>query len=802
MSFKERAETAFVDYDDKQKFKFSMPRAKTAYSRDKQVHKSASIDIPEGITSDLQRTKGAYETPIAAESKSTIPRHLRKTTSVGGLNVPSKSNAVLRRWASLVSENAEDAAKRHSTPINEGSRGEKIVFRPVSSILLSTPWAKDFKGNESKDDAEDGQKDRDTGEANRRPGKDKVSVFYLNSCFTDQKDGPEEFSQLNAIKNHSLKTADKFTASNKHEDEYQAASSTNVPITVGHTNSPLQYQGSNEEDEKANYEKDRRTATPQRADYNQQIDRISIKPELFQQDINAVDLDTEHTAPEEMPVSTGSYFYKSKYGTDFSSFEPSFKRGTYTRRDPDTSYTSVSKIGRTLSAEKSGKETVAEVDAYISAYKSRRERSFEYGDTGYQSYIPTSSRTRRKTSFEKYTPLYTSQPSRSYPASYTSHYPTSNDVDSGRQRHEQVRTTEKDYGTRKLSRYFTKSDRSRSFDVEPSTYTSFSRTGSGGRYPRRSVTSSGSSTSSSRTYSPSERLYFDSSDAISSKDSSVGSILSSYVLTPSEKAFFSTSKIAETVPKTSAIGSNRSDYSKLHSSLSKDTPTKQRPLSLVGDSSRSMQLNSAYSYRRSAKIDRDDETESSSRSRIMGGIISRFFTEDEQPKEAQETPKLARESLNEVEESPKEVHEPPKEAHEPPKKVHVEAEEPLRETQEPPKEPPASSIETTESSNVTDSTTPFAGEIVNDDSLSLRMNSQMPDGDSSDFTGSSPLMTSGDGNRFLSKSGQMVRVKSVLVEEGESATMGKDKEQKSMQKMKARSVDVAQGKIFLAVSVT
>ena len=755
MSLKENEGISSVPSDDRKECDYSIAKNKAKYSRANRFGKSSSIDIPDGNTLHLQRTKEAFEA-LETESKSSIPRHLRKTISVGGINQPSTSKVVLRRWTSLLNEKKEeDLTKRHSSSsLLEGSRGEKIVFRPVSTILLSTPWEKDFKVCANKSESDTSKKTVDTVASSNKRDTSVESLVNPNSCAINKHEGPKLFSPGNVIKNFGLSssrgTTEKFQVSNNRRDQTQVNIGPTVCSSEGYTRNEVNGLLPSREAGKANYVLNTCTAIPQRGDYNQQIDKDNIY-----QDRNSVttsDFHSEECSPEDMSLSTGSYYYKSKYGTDLTSAEPSsFRKGNpsaYTRRIPDTSFTTAFKIGRTLNADKSGKETVAEVDAYISAYKSRRERSFEYGETGYQAYVPT--KTERKSSLEKSSPPFQSQATRTfssaYKPSYTSHYQTSSNV--------YPRTVEKEYNSSKTSRYKTKTDRSKSFDVEPIAYSSLTRTGSGGRYPRRS----GSSSSSSRTYSPPEREVYDyphGSELVSPKVGGTGSILSSDALTPSEKAFFTTSKITETLPVRSISNSYRKsslDSSKLNSSYVKETP-KQRPLSLIGNLPRTASSGPEKPYRKSAIFSTNNDTELSSRSRIMGGILSRFFTEEEPPTEAgAPTDSSVQENSTAVSTS-----------------LFDAAEK--------------DDVFTSESK---DFDSAYSEKIIN-------RNVQHPHGDSSDILEASPLMMSEDSNHSVSKGGQMVRVRSVFVEEGDTVAMGKNKSQNTAENTKMKSIDGAKG---------
>ena len=789
MSLKEREEINSLSHDDKKKVVYSNANTNRTQTGGSRFSKSASLDIADGYTSDLQRTKAAYEAHIS-ESNSLIPRQLRKTISCGGINSPSTSKAVLRRWTSSLSEREESIAKRHSSStLYQGSRGEKILFRPVSSILLSTPWEKDFKGNINKLEADNGKKADGPVKISKRQDTVKERLINLNSCSINKHKESKALSSYNEIacsdpvlNTSSGRTFDNVQVPHKQEDQGKESvegtvwSGEGCTRHIAKSDHPPSLLTEDKKVGNVNYELNKGTAIPQsqRTDYNSQIDKVFSKHNIYEEDEKRVisnNLDSNELSSENMPLSTGSYYYKSKYGTEYASNEPSFRRGnvtTYVRRVPDTSYTNTFATGRTLSTDKSGKETVAEVDAYISAYKSRRERSFDYGDTGYQSYAPV--RTERKSSVDRSTPSYQSQATRAFSSGYTNSLPphlpaTSSASETGRQRHAYSRAHEKDYNVSRPSRFLSKTDRSRSFDVEPMVYSSLARTSSGGRYPRKKISPTGSSSSSSKTQSPPDKETKDYDfELVSTQSSGTGSILSSETLTPSERAFFSKSRISDELLDKSTFPRHRKsslDSSKSHAGHTKDTP-KHRPLSLIGKLSQSASYGNDKPLTERAVTGTDNDM--SSRSRIMGGILSRFFTEEE--------------AADEV----------------------VVPIEPIRKENK---------TDTLELADIKENERIASMENKPEEGdMDLRSSAdssgpQIPKshGDSTSDLKSSPSMMSKDRLQSGPKSGQMVRVKSVFVEEGDTEAMGKDKTQKSAQKTKASSIDGSKGMFTSSISL-
>ena len=789
MSFKESEEINSLPDGDRKKVVYSYSKTNATQTGGNRFSKSASLDIADGYTSDLQRTKATYEAHIS-DSNSLIPKQLRKTISCGGINIPSTSKIVLRRWTSSLNEREESISKRHSSStLYQGSRGEKVLFRPVSSILLSTPWEKDFKGNTNKLEADNGKKAYDIIKINKRQDTVKERLINLNSCWIDKHEGSKALIPGNEIacsdpslNSSSGRTFNNVEVPHKLEDRNKKSIEATVWNGEGCTRDTVNRDHPSSrltEDRKvgnANYELNKSTAIPQsqRTDYNSQIDKFPSKHNIYEKGKERVvssNLGSNELSSENMPLSTGSYYYKSKYGTESVSNEPSFRRGnvaTYARRVPDTSYTSTFTTSRTLNTVKSGKETVAEVDAYISAYKSRRERSFDYGDTGYQSYAQA--RTERKPSLDRSTPLYQSQATRTVPSGFPNSLPphppaSSSTLETGRQRHAYSRALEKDYSLSRPSRFLSKTDRSKSFDVEPMVYSSLTRTSSGGRYPRRNITPTGSSSSSSKTQSPPEKetKNYDSRP-VSTKSSGTGSILLSDTLTPYERNFFSTSRISdESIDKSTSPRRRKSslDSSKFHPGNTRDTP-KQRPLSLIGKLSQSASYRNDKPLEERAKTGTDNDM--SSRSRIMGGILSRFFTEEEAANEVVvPTEPTAKEnktdSLALVDNEDNERH------------ASVES------------KPERNDMDLRCTADSSDKQIPKS------------------DGDSTNDLQSSPSMMSKDRLQSVPKSGQVVRVKSVFVEEGDTEAMGKDKAQKSAQKTKASSIDGSKGMFLSSISV-
>ena len=769
MSVKESEALDALPHDDRKDILHSNAKTSTTQSKGHRFSKSASLDIADSNTSDLQRTKAAHEDRISGKNSST-PNQLRKTISCGGINVPSKSKVVLRRWTSVFEDKEENLSKRHSfSALHQGSRGEKILFRPVSSILLSTPWEKDFKGNVSKVGSDNGRKAEDVVKVNKRQDTEKESLVNPNSCSINKQErskvsGPgNETSCSSSALPPNRGASNSIKISNKPDNQIEDSIGITVLTKAGCSTDtgepinkvPVRPLTADIQVCKGNCELNERTAIPQRVDYNPQIDKVFFNHNIYQEEKKRVissNADLNQISSEKMPISTGSYCYKSKYTSDFASSEPSYRRGnlsTYARRVPETSYTNPFTLGRSLSTDKSGKETVAEVDAYISAYKSRRERSFDHVDTGYQSY--TQARGERKSSLDKSSPLYQSHATRTSSSGFTTNTlqsalpAPSNALETGRQRHAFSRALEKDYSSGRPSRFLTKTDRSRSFDVEPMGYSSFARTGSGGRFPRRAVSPTGSSSSAS----PPERETKDyGSEVIPSK----GSLLSSDSLTPSERSFFTTSKISSGLHDD--ITSLRQRKSSLDSSRLSGLTTvvqKQRPLSLIGKLSQTTSSGNDKPFRNSAVISTDFDNDMSSRSRIMGGILSRFFTEEEPAKEVilctETTVKKDESEIPGLVEKNKKATP----TGDQPKKVSL-GEEDFTQRQIP-----------------------------------------RSDGDSTYDVGSSPVMMSKDGIQPKSKNGQVVKVKSVFVEEGDTEAMGKDSSQRSVQKTKASSSHGSKG---------
>eukprot|EP00795_Rhopilema_esculentum_P013588 gene13588-4481_t len=660
------------------------------YTSGNKQRKSLSRDNPNSNTLDLRITKDQNTAPEIEENKSKIPRQLRKTISSGGINPVSSSKVVLRRWTSVI-QDEEKSLKRHSaSSILERSKEEKVVFRPVSSILVSTPWAKYFKGNSSKEAREPEEKADEKEKSDEKVQTRRAQFASSDSCLAEKfeqsreprtgsvvgKGGWHSTVGKSEIQQNLFNLSDQSSSSigfyaNKNEK--------NGEIDVSSLPRAKQFNGDICLEEKANYVLYNGTATPQVKDNYFQTTKLPSKQNT-QEVSKVIETGNENDSPGntaeegEMSLSSGSYFYKSKYSSDFAANEPSYRRGnssSYGRRTgisvdrsypstraADLTYTSAFKISRAANIEKSGKETVAEVEAFISAYKSRRERSFEYGETGYQSNF--SRRSERKSSLEKAPPTYQSHATRSLTSSYNPTYlsntpPASSILDGAKQRQSYLTSAERD----KSARYLAKSNRSKSFDTDSVPYSSFTRTGSGGRYPRRTISSTnssvGSSTSSSRGYSPPENE-LDDSPFYPGKPSTPrqisGSILSSDILTPSEKAFFSGSSLSH-ISSTNSNGSYRKsfDFSTSDSSsyrrnsighsnlkasgdLKSDSKTK-RPLSLAS-SDRRFSVPCGDALKRKSAI-LGEQNDSSSRSRIMGGILSRFFAE-ELPEKVEETP--------------------------------------------------------------------------------------------------------------------------------------------------------------------
>ena len=766
---KESEEIIALPHDDKKKILYPQAQTNTTQPRGNRFSKSASVDTLDSNTSAIHRTKAAFEAHTSGNSS--IALQLRKTISCGGINAPPTSKVVLRRWTSTLHEREENLSKRHSSSsLYQGGRAEKILFRPVSSILLSTPWEKDFKGNIHKPEADDGTKAEDTLETNKRHGTVKESLINPNSCSINKQERSKVLGSANEIVHPGLdlsssqETSDKAynNSGDKRKEgiHLSKVNGKNFIKDIGDTGYVDHLSKRLTEPEqvcKANYELDERAVIPQIADYHRDIvkhideqDRKSVIPSSSESNENSL---------ENMPLSTGSYYYKSKYVADIASNEPSLRRGnyaTYARRLPETSYSTAFGVSRSLSTDKSGKETVAEVDAYISAYKSRRERSFEYGESSLQSYMPV--RSERKSSFEQPQPLYQSQAARTLSSGYGT--APGSALETGKLRQTFSRTLEKDFSSSRPSRFLSKTDRSRSFDVEPMTYSSFTRTGSGGRYPWRTITSTGSSSSSSKSQSPPDRDTWDyTSDLVSSKTSGTSSILSSDALTPSERAFFSTSRLQDDLSDKGATRQRKSslDSARFYPSHTTNDAPRQRPLSLIGKLSQTTSSGNEKRLVRSATISTDSDGDKSSRSRIMGGILSRFFTEEE-PLHSSMVP-----TVPTIEE-------------------RKAAEAPVM-------------VETTEGNEFTSSENK-PKEIDKDVSPTLDSicgQVEKSDGDSTVAVGSSPSVMSKDGSKSVPRSGQIVRVKSVFVEEGDTEGMGKDKAQKSVQKTEQSGKENSKG---------
>ena len=786
------------------------------YTSGNKQRKSLSRDNPNSNTLDLRITKDQNTAPEIEENKSKIPRHLRKTISSGGISPVSSSKVVLRRWTSVIQDD-EKSLKRHSaSSILERSKEEKVVFRPVSSILVSTPWAKYFKGNSSKGAKEPEEKADEKEKSEEKVQTRKAEFATSDSCLAEkfeQSRDPRTGSLVGKGGWHSTVGKSKtqqnlfnlsgqpscsigFNA-NKHEK--------NGEIEVSSLPRAKQINGDICLEEKANYVLYNGTATPQVKDNYFQTTKLPLKQNT-QEVSKVIETGNENDSPDntaeegEMSLSSGSYFYKSKYSSDFAANEPSYRRGnssSYGRRTgisvdrsypstraADLTYTSAFKISRAANIEKSGKETVAEVEAFISAYKSRRERSFEYGETGYQSNF--SRRSERKSSLEKAPPTYQSHATRSLTSSYTPTYlsntpPASSILDGGKQRQSYLTSAERD----KSAHYLAKSIRSKSFDTDSVPYSSFTRTGSGGRYPRRTISSTNSSTSSSRGYSPPEKELYDSpfSPGKPSTPSKIsGSILSSDILTPSEKAFFSGSSISY-ISSTNSNGNYRKsfDFSTSDSSsyrrnsighsnlktsgdLKSDSKAK-RPLSLVSSDRRFSVPSGDALKRKSAVL--GEQNESSSRSRIMGGILSRFFAE-ELPEKVEGTPCAETNTNQDTTEKPFLTS------------CHSQENVDLN-------------VQSNHSGEDVSHQTQVACSEKN-------LQQSQHNGDSQTVVQSSPWPERPEDSNQTpsSKNRQLVRVKSTYVDEVEPASMGKDK---PSHKSKGKPVDGAekQGKFSLLV---
>ena len=859
------------------------------------------------------------------------PRHLRKTISSAGINARPNSKVVLRRWSSLI-PTEEDVKKRHSSPIYEGSRGEKISFRPVSSILSNSPWAKDFKGsnkgvNEIDNSAKEGEKatsetpkgkgnlkklnswekstlgesssdfastqrlkdfkatNNGTNEVDKNP-KEAVRAsentplrivggYRPNSWAKSSSRNSKEFSPdkptsltspaLNTPKSTSLNnstdrpnqlgikpqgTVDDFgkQGQNRINDKQavgrfspdkspsreggltpagsHTAKSTNPynprdppGIDIKRTIDGFVKQGQNKignqqisehvaenvnkKDNKANYVLNNgATAIPQSDNYKVQSANYQ-NTDGGQNRVSEQDADLSGIEQEEMSYYSGGSYYSRKYSSDFAPSSTAYRRGnigsTHTphsrigdiidrsARGTDKSYTSAFK---TATLDKSGRETVAEVNAYISAYKSRKERSFEYGEGG---------RSERKTSFDKLretTPhtSFHSHATRSYSSSYTPTYhsltsPSGELSDKSRPIETFRKTSDKDYGTGGSYRsksYLPKTDRSKSFDAEPLPYSSFTRSGSGGRYPHRNITSApplgSSSTSSSRVYTPTEKssqekTLFTTHSHIS--DDYKGSILSSKALSPSERLFFSTSKFGTSDDVTSTERYRKSSLDHASSYTKTENSYQRRPQSLIGEYTSHTRIPASTSKERRTSL-LSNEKDSLSRSRIMGGILSRFFTEEEPSVDGQTAPNVNQAS-SKLEESPQRRTT----THENPDSPADSLQSPLSPTKD--------EVFAAESDTKLELPNLPLREEEPKESPSHIPENFSPAGDSPDVVPTSPDMTSEGGVQAPSSNRQIVKVKSGFVEDKEP-NMGKGKGEKSSQKGKGKGADSDQNK--------
>ena len=897
------------------------------YAGNKYYKSQSKVVNPNKNTSDSPETK---EEDSGQQGRAQDgPRHLRKTISSAGINARPNSKVVLRRWSSLI-PTEEDVKKRHSSPIYEGSRGEKISFRPVSSILSNSPWAKDFKGsnkavNEINNSAKEGEKaasetpkgkgslkklnswekstfgessgfastqrvkdlkaaDNGTNEVDKNPkeavrasenttqrivGGYRPSSWAKSSSRNSKEFSPDKPSSLtspalNTPKSTSLNdstdipdrpnqlgikvksTVDDFgkqgqnrindkqavgrfspvkspsreggltpagshTSKSTNPNNPRAPPGIDIKSTIGGSVKQGQNKIGNKQisehvvekvnknDNKANYVLNGGTAIPQSDNYEVQSANYQ-NTDGGQNHVSEQEADLSGIEPEEMSYYSGGSYYSRKYSSDFAPSSSSYRRGnigsTHTphsrigdiidrsARGTDKSYTSAFK---TAALDKSGRETVAEVNAYISAYKSRKERSFEYGEGG---------RSERKSSFDKLRETiphgsFHSHATRSYSSSYTPIYhsltsPSGELSDKSRPIETFRKTSERDYGTGSSYRsksYLPKTDRSKSFDAEPLPYSSFTRSGSGGRYPHRNITSApasgSSSASSSRVYTPTEKsplekTHFTPHSHVS--DDYKGSILSSKVLSSSERLFFSTSKFGTSDDVSSTEQYRKSSLDHASSYTKKENSYQRRPQSLIGEYTSHTRIPASTSKERRTSL-QSNEKDSLSRSRIMGGILSRFFTEEEPSVDSQTAPNVNQASP-ELKESPQRritTHENP--------------------------ESLADSLQSLTHDEV------FAAE--SDAKLELPklpLKEEEPEespshvsenfstaGDSPDVVPTSPGMTSEGGVQAPSSSRQIVKVKSGFVEDKE-LNMGKGKGEKSSQKGKRKSADGDQNK--------
>eukprot|EP00794_Sanderia_malayensis_P017442 gene17442-19186_t len=509
---------------------------------------------------------------------------VNKVKSFGGSNNSySSSKVVLRRWTSVVSQ--EDKLKRNSSFAYEGDEKRK-VFRPVSSILLSTPWEKDFVGKSKGKGVEENQI-RDIRTENNR-GRAGVQITnprqscLLNERVQDfQRISPRGLEKAGLTGKKSEITGEKLDIIENHQ----------INIDTNEKNDILSKDYSQLDHPQkvvrnSSIEGENTFSILNNNSNNEDNSEIHHTTSTANGEVIKETLDKSEDNTKDMPLTSSYPHYSRKYdaGMDMSS---SKRRNYYPSSVPSSSYASSPRAGTKIKElDQKVKDSVQEVDAYILAYKSRRERSFEHGENSIYSNLSSSSnRTDRKSSIDRGV-RETSHASRNYASSYSSQDTgITNGHEPARQRSYYSRTTDKDYGYSSHNRAInyptttSRFEKTKSFDTELSSAQSLlTRTTSGSRYARQPITSSSetSSKSTSRKISPSDGLIRNNRS-------------SSYVPPSRGEDQIGSTEVTDRVTR---------------------NPDR-----------RSKQLVHQHSL--------PNPPESSSRSRIMGGILSRFFNNEE-----------------------------------------------------------------------------------------------------------------------------------------------------------------------------